>query len=103
MPADDAPRLGNPLFREARSATGLVADPAGLGEPLEHPRYRRRPHAEPGGDVHRGHRLLSPAETVNRLQVILHRSARHGSFASGFAAFGGQLPGWEHPMLVILI
>src|SRR5579875_254196 len=76
MTANDASRLADALWRQLRSAAGFIIDPASLSQTLEHACHRRGAYLQTFGDGQRRHHSLGAVEAVNRLQVILHSSAR---------------------------
>ena len=101
MPADDPAGLGEPGRRELRPGPGLVRDPPGFRESLQHPRDRRGTHGEARRDVGRGDPLVRAAERMDRLQVILEENPdiaaevgkrkRENQILVGFAAESDEL------------
>src|SRR5262249_41031536 len=78
MASNDTACFSDPLFGELSAAAGLVMNPAGVSEALEHAGDRGGAHLEPGGDVGRPDLLVGAAKAGNRLQIVLHGRAEFG-------------------------
>ena len=85
----EQPVMAHHLERHAPAVIGerhapirLMLDQSELPQPLDHPRRRRRRHAEPGGDGVRRHGLAPAAlERIDRLGVVLDWSGDGGLVA----------------------